>query len=76
MKYDVIDKNDVHYSKQHADLDSTLKLLNGKDTPIDGGTKYGKKDFELAWEKLNLLQKYYIEYKMYVKMNRIEKDFV
>ena len=64
------------YSNQHAILDSTLKLLNGKSTPIEGGTNYGQKDYELALERLNLLQKYCIEYKMYEKMNRIEKDFV
>ena len=34
------------YSNQHAILDSTLKLLNGRCTPIEGGTKYGKKDFD------------------------------
>jgi len=70
------DRNDGFYSNQHAILDSTLKLLNGECTPIEGGTKYGKKDFELALDRLNLLQKYCIEYKMYEKMNRIEKDFV
>lgn len=64
------------YSNQHAILDSTLDLLNGRCTPIEGGTNYGQKDYELAWNRLNLLQKYCIEYKMYEKMNRIEKDFV
>lgn len=73
FKYDHIDNL---YSNQHAILDSTLKLLNGKEIPIEGGTKYGQKDYELALERLNLLQKYCIEYKMYEKMNRIEKDFV
>lgn len=76
FKYDSIDKNNVHYSNQHAILDSTLALLNGRCTPIDGGTKYGEKDYELALDRLNLLQQYVIEYKMYEKMNRIEKDFV
>ena len=73
FKYDHID---VLYSTQHAILDSTLDLLNGKCTPIDGGTEYGQKDFDIALERLNLLHQYVIEYKMYVKMNRIEKDFV
>lgn len=76
IKYDSIDKNNVHYSTQHAILDSTLELLNGKCTPIDGGTEYSQKDFDIALERLNLLHQYVIEYKMYVKMNRIEKDFV
>ena len=63
------------YSNQHAILDSTLKLLNGHERPIDGGTKYGKKDFEFALDRLNLLLKYYIELKMYKKLKRIEMDF-
>jgi hypothetical protein len=73
MEYDEMDN---HYSNQHAILDSTLKLLNGHERPIDGGTKYGQKDFELALDRLNLLQKYYIELKMYKKLKRIEMDFV
>ena len=73
FKYDRIDGI---YSNQHAILDSTFKLLNGKCTPIEGGTKYGEKDYDIALEGLNLLQKYCIEYKIYEKMNRIEKDFV
>jgi hypothetical protein len=73
IEYDVMDN---HYSNQHAILDSTLKLLNGHERPIDGGTKYGKKDFEFAWDRLNLILKYYIELKMYKKLKRIEMDFV
>ena len=73
MDYDTIDNC---YSNQHAILDSTLDLLNGRCTPIEGGTNYGQKDYELALDRLNLLQQYVLEYKMYEKMNRIEKDFV
>ena len=75
MEYDTIGTQ-FHYSKQHVILDSTLRLLNGTTKPIEDGSNYGQKDFELAWDSLNLLQKYLTEFKMYEKLNRIDEDFV